>query len=98
MTNLHLESFLPLQIASITFEICSALAKKKTLIKLRERFLKKVQDLEKNLVLCCDPEVEGYYSNYRKNYYELPNINLMSTKRNKSSKSKTSIADSDAFD
>jgi hypothetical protein len=36
------------------------LAKKKTLKNLRERFVKKIVELENNLVLCCDPEVSNH--------------------------------------
>ena len=69
------------------------MAKKKTLLKLRERFKKKVTDLEKNLVMCCDPEVQNYQSAYRKNYYEMPNEYLVA-KRSKSQHG-TSVADSE---
>jgi len=79
--------------AGLCYEICAPIAKKKTLSKLKEKFGKKVLELERNLILCCDPEVKNYHSIFRKNYYELPHLYLAPSK-GKDSKSK-SIADSE---
>ena len=45
---------------------------KKQFPKFRSAFKKRIKALEENLLQCCDPEVEGYKSFFRKNYYELP--------------------------
>jgi len=81
--------------AGLCYEVVAPIAKKKTLSKLKEKFGKKVIELERNLVMCCDPEVRNYNSIYRKNYYELPHTYLAPSK-GKDSKSKSkSIADSE---
>ena len=45
-TDLHLESTLPLQVASISYEVCSSLVKKKDYYKFRNNFKKRVDTLE----------------------------------------------------
>jgi hypothetical protein len=80
LTDLHLESFLPFQIASISFELCHSFVKRKPQAKLRERFMVKLTELEDNLVHCCDPEVTGYHSAYRKHHYVLPAELIKKTK------------------
>ena len=47
-TDLHLESTLPLQIASISYEVSSSLVKKKDYYKFRNNFKKRIGALEKN--------------------------------------------------
>ena len=47
-TDLHLESTLPLQIASISYEVSSSLVKKKDYYKYRNNFKKRIAALEKN--------------------------------------------------
>ena len=71
-TDLHLESALPLQVASISYEVCSSLVKKKDYYKFRNNFKKRIDDLEKNFQRCSDPTILDNESLYRKNYYELP--------------------------
>ena len=64
---------MPLQMATITYEVCSNLANKEKIYKkFRGNFKKKVKVLEKNFQKCTDPSIKDYESVYRKNFYELP--------------------------
>ena len=85
-TDLHLESTLPLQIASISFEVGLGAIMKKQFPKYRNNFKKRIRMLEKNYQDCSDPFIEGYNSIYRKNNYELPDEYLNPTKMAQGSK------------
>jgi hypothetical protein len=71
-TDLHLESALPLQIASIAFDVGIGAIMKKQYPKYRSNFKMRIKTLEKNYQDCSDPFIEGYDSIFRKNNYELP--------------------------
>ena len=85
-TDLHLESSLPLQIASIAFEVGQGTIMKKQFPKFRKNFKKRIDRLEKNFQDCSDPFLEGYESIFRKNFYELPDEYLNPTKVGNASK------------
>lgn len=71
-TDLHLESTLPLQIASISFQVGMGSITKKQFPKFRKNFKARLRDLEKNFQDCSNPFIENYESSFRKNFYELP--------------------------
>ncbi len=54
--EMHLQAFLPFQIASICFEITSDLAKKKGRIQYRKNFRNILTELEQNLLSSCEPD------------------------------------------
>ena len=79
-TDLHLESTMPLQIASIAFEVGIGAIIKKQYPKFRNNFRKRVRALQKNFNDCTDPFLDGYQSLFRKNFYELPDEYVNPTK------------------
>ena len=79
-TDLHLEATIPMQIASISFEVGIGAIMKKQYPKFRNNFRKRLRVLQKNFNDCSDPYLEGHQSLYRKNFYELPDEYVNPTK------------------
>ena len=71
---------MPMQIASIAFEVGIGAIMKKQYPKFRNNFRKRVRVLQKNFNDCSDPFLEGYQSLFRKNFYELPDEYVNPTK------------------
>ena len=84
VTDLHLEAYLPIQVASIAYDVSSGAVVKKNYPKFRQNFRKKLKVLEQNLMGCCDPEpdkrLKPHISLFQKNQYELPHEYLNPTK------------------
>ena len=72
LTDLHMEAFAPIQTASIAFDVCQGLVRKKDVKRMNHYFGKTLRKLEKNLVSCCDPVSAVNESSYRKGWYQLP--------------------------
>jgi len=71
LTNdLHMEAYLPLQIASISFECGKGIVQKNRAKKYEEHFGKNlVKILEKNCLNVCDPENDLFVSKFKKMNY-----------------------------
>ena len=59
VNDLHLEAYLPLQVATIAFDVAKGLAHKKDLERYKKYFATKVvRDLERNCIMVCDPSLD----------------------------------------
>ena len=73
MSDLHMEAYLPLQIANIAFDLGKCIVKKSGMEKYCQQVMKKViSPLERNLLNLCDPGEYQYVSRYKKMTYKLP--------------------------
>jgi len=70
---MHMETYQPLQMASLAFEVAVGSLNKKKLDKFRKVFEKKVLSrLEKNVLSSVDPSLDNYRSPFKKMAYKLP--------------------------
>ena len=68
-----MEAYLPLQIATIAFEVTKGSCPIKYRTKFEKHFAKRVTKvLEKNCINVCNPKIDEYLSRYRKMNYKLP--------------------------
>lgn len=73
MTDLHLEAYLPVQMASLTYEICKSLVSKENAPKFQQNFAQKtIKSLEKNIVRIMDPMSGDESRRFPKIDYKLP--------------------------
>ena len=60
MNDLHMEAYLPLQMASVSYQVGLGLTKRDTISKFDKNFTKNVlKSLKKNMVDVCDPKLEA---------------------------------------
>jgi hypothetical protein len=68
-----LEAYLPLQSATIAYEVTKGISTPKQISKLEKHFVKRIVPvLEKNCINVCDPHIDTLISRYRKMTYTLP--------------------------
>jgi hypothetical protein len=73
VTDLHLEAYQPLQIATIVYEIGRGGVEKSRQAKYMQHFANKIiKNLEKNCLNVCDPNIDQFHSRYQKMNYRLP--------------------------
>ena len=71
-TDLHLEAYLPLQCATIAYEVGKAMVPKERNEKYKRHFMKNlVKPFEFKILAMCDPSV-SHSSRFRKLQYKLP--------------------------
>jgi hypothetical protein len=74
ITDLHLEAFLPIQTATIAYDVAKGLVQKSKAGKFEKHFMRKtIKNLEKNCLQVCDPQMENFKSVYAKLNYHVPN-------------------------
>ena len=73
VNDLHLEAYLPLQVATIAFDVGKGLAHKKDLERYKKYFATKVvKDLERNCIMVCDPSLDQSKCRFGKFNYKIP--------------------------
>ena len=73
INDLHMETYLPLQTATIAYEIGKGVVERKRADKYKEFFINKViKTLERNCVKVIDPSIPDFQSRFRKFNYIIP--------------------------
>ena len=72
VNDLHLEAYLPLQMATIAFDVGKGLTSRKQAEHYKKHFYSKVmKDLEKNCIMVCDPAMDQSNSKFGKCSYKI---------------------------
>lgn len=70
ITDLHMETFIPMQTATIAYEVAKGLAPKKKIDRFYKHFCNRiVKPLERNIIDTCDPSRDNVGAKYKKMQY-----------------------------